>query len=149
MLTGWIAPIERFLAAMGQMAMGLIQKQRILSYALCACILGMPNLFPGIIFAQTAHQEIQIKAGHRLALLICASCHVVARDQPSPPILKQPGPSFASIAGNRNITADSIRAFLQTTHSTTTPPFRMPNPELADYQESAIIAYLLSLRSRT
>ena len=100
----------------------------------------------GLIGASCLAQPASVSEGHRLALLICASCHVVASDQEAPPILKNPGPSFVSIANGRGVTAESVRAFIRTTHSTTTPPFTMPNPQLADYQADAIVSYLVSLK---
>jgi len=98
--------------------------------------------------AQGLTGETDTSAGHRLALLLCAPCHVVASDQESPPTLAKPAATFLSIANRRNVTAESLRAFLRTTHSTTTPPFKMPNPQLADYQTDAIVSYPLSLKGQ-
>ena len=84
-------------------------------------------------------------AGHRLALLLCAPCHVVATDQEQPPMLDNPAPAFLAIANRPDTTEASLRRFLLTTHRTTS---KMPNPELADYQMNAIVAYLLSLKSQ-
>jgi cytochrome c2 len=41
------------------------------------------------------------KEGHRLALKICYACHVVASDQPYPPILRHPAPKQRSSDGRR------------------------------------------------
>jgi hypothetical protein len=38
-----------------------------------------------------------VRRGRDLAIMICANCHVVARDQPYKPILKPPAPPFESI----------------------------------------------------
>jgi cytochrome c len=83
--------------------------------------------------------------GHRLALFLCAPCHVVATDQELPPILDKPAPPFLAIANRPDTTEASLRRFLLTTHRTTS---KMPNPNLADYQINAIVAYLLSLKSQ-
>jgi mono/diheme cytochrome c family protein len=84
--------------------------------------------------------------GHAFALLVCAACHVVASDQEAPPILRIPGPSFDAIANNSNTTAESLRTFLATTHGKIATATGMPNPQLADYQMTEVITYILSLR---
>ncbi len=78
------------------------------------------------VSAQTASE--QISRGHRLALLVCAPCHVAASDQETPPILRTPGPRFDSIANTAGTTANSLRTFLSTTHAKMTVPSGMPNP---------------------
>jgi len=88
----------------------------------------------------------EISRGHRLALLACAPCHVVASDQETAPILRTPGPRFDAIANRTGTTADSLRAFLSTTHAKMSIPNGMPNPRLADYQMTEIVSYILSLR---
>lgn len=88
----------------------------------------------------------EIARGHRLALLACSPCHVVASDQETAPILRTPGPRFDVIARRAGTTANSLRAFLSTTHAKMTVPSGMPNPQLADYQMTELISYILSLR---
>jgi hypothetical protein len=56
-----------------------------------------------------------VQQGKRLALRICANCHVVAPDSRQP-ILEPPAPSFESIAQRSTTTADYVRTFLTTTH---------------------------------
>jgi len=91
-------------------------------------------------------EEATASQGHRLALLVCAACHVVATDQEGPPILRIPGPSFDAIANKPETTAASLRAFLTTAHTKIATPTSMPNPQLADYQMAEVINYILSLR---
>ena len=91
-------------------------------------------------------EEAAASQGHRLALLVCAACHVVATDQEAPPILRTPGPSFDAIANKPGTTGDSLRVFLSTTHAKIATPTGMPNPQLADYQVAEVISYILSLR---
>jgi mono/diheme cytochrome c family protein len=88
-----------------------------------------------------------VARGRSLAILICANCHIVARDQPNKPILQQPTPSLASIA--RRNTQDSVwlKTFLTSTHRGADNPKGMPNPELLENHTSQTIAYLMSLRS--
>jgi len=93
-----------------------------------------------------AMSDESASGGHSFALKACGACHVVAADQEAPPILYNPAPSFDVIANKRGTTADSLRLFLKTTHTTIREPNNMPNPMLADYQTAEVIAYILSLR---
>ncbi len=87
-----------------------------------------------------------VSKGHYLAVMICATCHVAAPDQPRMPMLKPPAPSFASIAQRKDIDEQSLEKFMTTTHKGLDSPNGMPNPDLADYQVKQVVAYLLSLR---
>lgn len=98
--------------------------------------------------AQPTPQSKQLTEGHDLALALCAVCHVAAADQRDVPVMSHPGRPFRDIANQQGVTADSLRTFLLTTHSTTDPPFTMPNPQLTDQQIGAMIAYILSLRGQ-
>jgi len=89
-----------------------------------------------------------VQQGHRLAVLICANCHVAALDQPFEPILRPPAPSFQSIAQRANVSTESVQSFLTATHRNISNPEAMPNPELLDSQARQVAAYLLSLRKR-
>ncbi len=89
-----------------------------------------------------------VQQGHRLAIEICAYCHVAASDQKITPTLRPPAPSLASIAQRPNISADSLQAFLRTTHGGEGARTGMPNPELLDSQIKQLAAYLLSLRKK-
>jgi len=93
-------------------------------------------------------REAGVSQGHRLALLACSPCHVVAIDQEAAPILRTPAPSFDAIANKPETTGDSLRAFLSTTHAKIATPSGMPNPQLADYQMAEVISYILSLRRK-
>jgi mono/diheme cytochrome c family protein len=79
--------------------------------------------------------------GKRLALELCAGCHVVAEDQERPAI--DVVPAFAAIAERPDTTAFRIRVFLQDT-----PHPVMPNFVFADNEVDDLIAYILSLRAR-
>ena len=87
-----------------------------------------------------------VRAGHRLAILVCANCHVAAADQPSEPILQPPASSFESIAQRKSVNADWLQDFMKTTHRGLDNPKGMPNPELLDLQIKQVSDYLLSLR---
>jgi mono/diheme cytochrome c family protein len=101
----------------------------------------------GSAWAQEAGTD-DVQQGHRLAILICANCHIAAKDQPFEPILRPPAPSFESIAQRSTISADSVRTFLTTTHRDISTPEGMPNPQLLDFQTEQMAAYLLSLRKQ-
>jgi len=47
-----------------------------------------------------------VSAGHALALRLCTPCHVVSPDQEMPPILREPAPSFRTIANKRDTTSE-------------------------------------------
>jgi hypothetical protein len=54
----------------------------------------------GVVFgsAASAEEPDDVVQGKRLAVLICANCHIVARDQPFEPILRPPAQSFVSMS---------------------------------------------------
>jgi mono/diheme cytochrome c family protein len=89
----------------------------------------------------------EVAQGRSLAIQICANCHVVARDQPTKPILTQPTPSFASIARRNTLEPTWLKEFLASTHRGADNPTGMPNPDLLDSHARQIISYLMSLRS--
>ncbi len=97
----------------------------------------------------TSAQAARIKEGHRLALELCSVCHVVAPDQVGAPALRNPGPSFRDIANRPDTTCASLRAILTTTHSSSTPPFSMPNPHLTEGQLRDMVGYILSMRDHS
>jgi mono/diheme cytochrome c family protein len=99
-------------------------------------------------WAQEASVSDDVQQGHRLAILICSNCHVAARDQPMRPILRPPAASFEAIAQHKDISADSMRKFMKTTHRGLDNPKGMPNPQLLDDHARQVAAYLLSLRKR-
>jgi mono/diheme cytochrome c family protein len=97
-------------------------------------------------WGQAANTTDDASKGRHLAIMLCTDCHVVAPDQPYAPTLNPPAASFQSIAQRADITADSLRAFLTTTHQGLDNRNGMPDPMLADFQIKQISAYLLSLR---
>ena len=99
------------------------------------------------LYANAQADDALITKGRRFAELTCASCHVVSANQQFAPILRNPAPSFDSIANKPTTTEASLRAFLTTTHTTINNPNGMPNPQLADYQISEVTSYILSLRT--
>jgi hypothetical protein len=97
--------------------------------------------------AQAQSAADDVAQGRELALTICGNCHIVARDQPNRPILRQPVPSFISIAQHNTLDPDWLKSFLTSTHRGSDNPQGMPSPELIDKHAVQIIAYLLSLRT--
>jgi len=86
--------------------------------------------------------------GDDLAQQVCATCHVVARNQKVKPTLKEPTPSFFDIAARPGTTAQSLRQFLETTHWNRTFPMTMPRQRLSPEEIDAVICYILSLRQK-
>ncbi len=96
--------------------------------------------------SQPAGHSDSVQAGHKLAILVCANCHVAASDQPNKPILQPPATSFQSIAQRTSVDAAWLENFLKTTHRGIDEPSGMPNPQLLDFQIKQVTDYLLSLR---
>jgi cytochrome c2 len=97
--------------------------------------------------AQTVPHNAELARGKHVARLICATCHVVAKDQEFPPMLNQPVPSFLDIANRPGVTAESLQRFITTTHwDPDKLPMSMPNPMLMPEQTRAVAHYILSLR---
>ena len=102
-----------------------------MNIVLISCWLFALGIFAGIARAEEADVSVtnnEVREGHRVAILICSNCHVVAHDQSFEPILRPPAPSFESIAQRTNITTNSVREFLATTHRNIGNPTGMPNP---------------------
>ena len=95
---------------------------------------------------QPAGNPDSVQAGHKLALLVCAKCHIAAPDQPNKPILRPPAASFQSVAQRKSVDAAWLENFLKTTHRGLDEPNGMPNPQLLDFQVKQVTDYLLSLR---
>jgi mono/diheme cytochrome c family protein len=89
----------------------------------------------------------QVASGRAFALSVCAACHVVAKDQSRPPILKPPAPSFFEIMQRPNVSEKSLREFLSSRHGGLGEHKKMPNPGLAPFQIDKIVAYLMTLKS--
>jgi mono/diheme cytochrome c family protein len=90
----------------------------------------------------------QVRRGERLAQDQCSACHIVAQNQEYPPLLRDPAPSFQSIANRTDTTDKSLRHFVMTTHwDLKTVPITMPNQDLSKTDASAVIQYILSLKS--
>ena len=87
-----------------------------------------------------------IAAGRDIALKICASCHVVANDQETAPLLKPPAPSFAEIAARPTTNEASLRDFLGKPHGEARRASKMPAFTLGELQIAPLVAYIESLR---
>ena len=99
----------------------------------------------GVLFAiavgdaQTERGHGNAAAGRAFALQVCTPCHVVSRDQLSPPRFAV-GPTFDAIANDATTTPSGLHAFLSTPHPT------MPNLILTRGEQRNIIAYIMSLK---
>ena len=112
-------------------------------FARLALVLALAGSEPLVVAAETIGNPAE---GHRLALKICAACHVVGPDQQSPPLLSHPAPDFQAIAAKPG-TAASLQQFILTTHAGIKTPENMPNPQLTEDQAADIASYIASLRS--
>ena len=113
-------------------------------FARLAVMLALAGSGPLVTAAATVGNPTE---GHRLALKICAACHVVAPDQQYPPLLIHPAPDFQTIAVRPGISTVSLQQFILTTHAGITNPDNMPNPQLTEDQAADIASYIASLRS--
>ena len=86
------------------------------------------------------------RLGRDIALKLCATCHVVAEDQESAPLLKPPAPSFAEIAARPATNEASLREFLGKPHSEARRTSKMPLFTLGEFQIAPLVAYIESLR---
>src|SRR5450631_112941 len=97
--------------------------------------------------AQEPRERATLARGEHVARLVCSACHIVARDQEFPPMLRPPAPSFETIANRPAITSQAVRHFVLQTHwDLKTLPMQMPNPMLPTPDANAVAAYVLSLR---
>jgi mono/diheme cytochrome c family protein len=78
-------------------------------------------------------------AGGALARQLCASCHLVADDQPGP--VPDGIPSFRTISAQPHIDASYLKGAL-----VESPHPLMPDPPLTNRQLVDVVAYILSLR---
>ncbi|MGA8171489.1 MAG: c-type cytochrome [Methylocystis sp.] len=101
---------------------------------------------PSLAWAQDGQAELAA-SGHDFALKVCAACHVVAKDQTSPPILRPPAPSFLALVKHRDMSEASLRKLLGAPHGNLGRARKMPNPRLADFQIDKVVAYVLGLKS--
>jgi mono/diheme cytochrome c family protein len=89
----------------------------------------------------------QVRRGERVAQEQCSACHVVAKRQQFPLLLKQPAPSFQGIADRPETSEMKLREFLATTHwDLKTVPITMPSPHLSDADSAVVVRYILSLK---
>ena len=89
----------------------------------------------------------EVRAGHRIAQVICRVCHTVEPAQVMKPILVHPGPSFMDIANRAGTTVDSLEEFISTTDwDLQSRPIMMPNKRLSNESTEAVASYIMSLK---
>ncbi|MBV9994339.1 MAG: cytochrome c [Caulobacteraceae bacterium] len=101
--------------------------------------------------ADTHSADVQAKdpvvVGRKIAVRVCADCHVVTPDQKSARLLFQRTPSFPEIANRPATSARSLEQFLYTTRwDQYGRPMTMPNLNLPKEQAGYVVAYIMSLR---
>ncbi len=75
-------------------------------------------------------------------MLICSACHVVSPDQHIAPTLKPPAADFHDIVNRPETTDRTLHDFMLKPHG------KMPDPTLVEYQVTALVDYMMSLRDR-
>lgn len=90
------------------------------------------------------------EVGRDLALHACTGCHVVAADQPYPPIYKGKGhpPAFRDIANRPDVSAAWLRNYLVTL-PVIPKPGQMANPDLSEEDIRDVAAFIMTLREST
>lgn len=87
------------------------------------------------------------KEGELVARRTCAYRHVVVDDQASPPMPRQPTPSFRRIANEPQTTGGALKKFITTPHrDLRTLPMTMPGQLLNPDEIRNVSSYILSLR---
>jgi mono/diheme cytochrome c family protein len=124
--------------------MPIRREENMRTVALAIVAVGMLLAGMGSAFADEG--AAQVERGRAIANRICWTCHVTGPDQEYSPILREPGPDFRAIAARPDTSAESLSAFLHTTHRTEAKPFTMPNPALNDDMIAAVVSYILSLK---
>jgi mono/diheme cytochrome c family protein len=116
----------------------LSPSRRILS-RFCAVALGCALLFtPLLTHAQPTGDP---RAGRTVARQACGSCHAVQLGEISSPHAS--AAPFQQIADDAVMTATALNVWLWTSHPT------MPNIQLTLSEKADVIAYILSLRTRS
>jgi len=91
----------------------------------------------------------EVARGEHIARLVCSACHVVARDQEYPPLLRETTPSFLDIANRPGVSAQSLQHFITNTHwDDQKIPMTMPNVMMNKNDAHAVSLYIMSLRTR-
>lgn len=106
---------------------------RSLTRALVAAVLGAAVSAAAV----RAEERGDAAAGQKLALAVCANCHLVQEGQRKPPM--DSVPSFYALARDPAETDERLRTFLTRPH----PP--MPNIELSRQQIADVVSYIESL----
>ncbi len=90
--------------------------------------------------AALAQQPGNAAAGERMAVAVCANCHLVREGQPQAPM--DSVPSFAAVASDPALNEMRLRGFLNRPH------FPMPNIELSRQQIDDLVAYFNARRDQ-
>lgn len=89
--------------------------------------------------ADSLSKLVDIADGDRLAHTLCVNCHVV--DTNGPVTRTDRVPSFSWIANQKGLTANTLPAWLSTSHE------RMPDFALTRDEIRKVSAYIMSLRT--
>ena len=94
-----------------------------------------------------SRKDAEVRAGYKIARDTCRMCHVIDPAQTNRPILRQPGPSFASIADRPNMTEASLRQLIANQNwDMRSLPVRMPKRTISERSIAQVATYIMSLR---
>jgi len=101
-------------------------------------------------YAQNKPVDGSAAAGRDLALQACTGCHVVASDQPYPPIYKGKGrpPEFREIANRPNVSAAWLHNYLASL-PVIPKTGQMANPDLSEEDVRDVSAFIMTLRDNS
>jgi mono/diheme cytochrome c family protein len=120
-----------------------------LNAAICAV---MGTVLCGVLSpgaqAQAVTDTAELAHGEHVARFVCATCHVVAKNQEFAPMLSTPTPSFLEIANRRpGVSRESLQHFITSTHwDPDKLEMTMPALMLTPEDTRAVASYILSLR---
>jgi mono/diheme cytochrome c family protein len=100
--------------------------------------------------AQGKPVDGSVEAGRDLALNACTGCHMVARDQPYPPIYKGKGrpPDFKDIANKPDMNAAALRNYLASL-PVVPKTGKMANPDLTEDEMRDVSNFIMTLRDES
>jgi mono/diheme cytochrome c family protein len=97
--------------------------------------------------AQVATPDPELAHGEHIARFVCATCHVVAKNQEFAPMLSTPTPNFLDIANRPGVSRESLQHFITSTHwDPDKIEMTMPALMLTPEDTRAVTSYILSLR---
>jgi mono/diheme cytochrome c family protein len=98
----------------------------------------------------TANAEVDIRAGHNLAVGNCIACHVVSSGQTIQPVLGSGIPSFQDIANRPSSNTETLQTAMKNArwHEPAMAATLLPMSRLSDNERAQVASYIMSLRNQ-